>query len=50
MASPPLHREIRELVDPEERRAGNVFAEVGLASRLDAVERVSAVDEAVLDQ
>jgi hypothetical protein len=43
-------RHVRELVDAEERGAGNVLAQVRLASRLDALERVPAVDEPVLDQ
>jgi hypothetical protein len=49
---PPLalHVEIRELVDPEERRARNVLVQITLAPRLDPVERVPAVDEPVLDQ
>jgi hypothetical protein len=44
------HGEIRQLVDPEERRARDVLLEVRLPSRLDAVERVTAVDELVPDQ
>jgi len=32
------HGEIRQLVDPEERRARDVLLEVRLPSRLDAVE------------
>jgi hypothetical protein len=45
-----LHLEIRELVDPEERRARNVLLQIMLAPRLDPIERVPAVDELVLDQ
>jgi len=43
-------RKIRQLVDPEERRVGNVLAKVRLSSCLDALERVSAIDEAEVDQ
>jgi hypothetical protein len=43
----PLGREVGELVDPEERRAGDVLVKVGLASRLDPCEVVGAVDEPV---
>jgi hypothetical protein len=46
----PLHGEVGELVDPDERRARDVLAQVRLAPGLDAVERVAAVDEAVVDQ
>jgi hypothetical protein len=46
----PFRLEIRELVDPDEPRAGDVPVEVCLVSRVDAVQRVAAVDEAVLDQ
>jgi hypothetical protein len=43
----PLERQIRELADPEKRRAGDVGLEVRLSPRLDAREVVPAVDEAV---
>jgi hypothetical protein len=43
----PLGGEVGELVDPEERRAGDVLSKKGLAPRLDACEVVAAVDEAV---
>jgi hypothetical protein len=46
----PLDRQVGQLVDPEERRAGNVRVEVALATGLDPGEVVAAVDEAVLDQ
>jgi hypothetical protein len=46
----PLDRQVGELVDPDERRAGDMLVEVCLSSRVDAVERVGAVDEPVLDQ
>jgi hypothetical protein len=46
----PFRREIRELVDPDERRPRDVPVEVCLVSRVDAAQRVPAVDEAVLDQ
>jgi hypothetical protein len=43
-------REIGQLVDPEERRSRDVLLQIRLASGLDAVERVAAVDELVSDQ
>jgi len=43
----PRGREVGELVDPEERRAGDVLVKVGLAARLDPCEVVGAVDEPV---
>ena len=46
----PLDREVRELVDPEERCARDVPLEVALPTGLDAREVVAAVDEPVLDQ
>jgi hypothetical protein len=42
-----LDRQVGELVDPEERRAGDVRLEIRLAPRLDAREVVPAVDEAI---
>jgi hypothetical protein len=50
MPSLPCDRQVGELVDPDERRTGDVLVEVRLASRLDTVERVPAVDEAELAQ
>jgi hypothetical protein len=50
VAALSLDGEIGELLDPEEGCTGNVFGEIGLAPRLDAVERVAAVDEPVEDQ
>jgi hypothetical protein len=46
----PLDREVRELVDPEERCARDMPLEVALPTGLDAREVVAAVDEPVLDQ
>jgi len=46
----PLDPQIREVVDPEEGRARNVLLKVRLASGLNPVERVAAVDELVADQ
>jgi len=42
-----LRREVGELVDPEERCAGDVLVKVGLEARLDPCEVVGAVDEPV---
>jgi hypothetical protein len=50
MAPLTLDRQIRQLVDSEERGARNVLLEVRLAPGFDALERVAAVDEPVLDQ
>jgi hypothetical protein len=50
MPTASLGREVGELVDAEERRAGNVLVQIGLAPRFDAVEGVRAVDESILDQ
>jgi hypothetical protein len=46
----PGDGQIGELVDPEERGARNVLAEIRLVPGLDAVERIAAVDELVSDQ
>ena len=46
----PLDREVRELVDCEERCARDVPLEVALPTGLNAREVVAAVDEPVLDQ
>jgi hypothetical protein len=48
--STPLDPQIREIVDPEERRARNVLLQVRLAPGFNPVERVAAVDELVADQ
>jgi hypothetical protein len=45
-----LDREIRQLVDPQESSTRDVRLEIRLTARLDPVERVRAVDEAVVDQ
>ncbi len=45
MAPAPLRREVGEVVDPEELRAGDVLAEIGIMPSLDAGEVVAAVDE-----
>jgi hypothetical protein len=45
-----LHRQVGELVDPEEGRARNVRFEVLLATGLDPREVVPAVDEPIVDQ
>jgi hypothetical protein len=50
VAAPALDGEVGKLVDPDERRPWNVFRFVRLTARLDAVERVAAVDELVRDQ
>jgi len=50
MAPLALRRQVGELVDADERRARDVLAEIRLAPRLDAIERIAAVDEPVLDQ
>jgi hypothetical protein len=50
VAALTLDGEIGQLVDAEERRARDVSLEIRLPPGLDAVERVAAVDEAVLDQ
>jgi hypothetical protein len=50
MTTPAFGGQIRQLVDPEEGRAWHVLVEIRLASGLDAVERVAAVDELVPDQ
>jgi hypothetical protein len=50
MPAVPLDRQVGELVDPEKCRPGDVRLEVPLAPGFDAVERVAAVDEPVLDQ
>jgi hypothetical protein len=43
----PVDRQVGQLVDAEERGAGNVLAEVCLPSRIDPREVVPAVDESV---
>jgi hypothetical protein len=50
VAALTLDGEIGQLVDAEERPARDVSLEIRLPPGLDAVERVAAVDEAVLDQ
>jgi len=42
-----MRREVGELVDPDERCAGDVLVKVSLAARLDPCEVVGAVDEPV---
>jgi len=46
----PLDGQVGERVDPEERRTRNMLVEIRLAAGLDAVQRVAAVDEPILDQ
>jgi hypothetical protein len=50
MPALPARLEIGQLVDAEERGAGNVRLEIALAPGLDARQVVSAVDEPILDQ
>jgi hypothetical protein len=46
----PLDGQVGERVDPEERRTRNMLVEIRLAAGLDAVQRVAAVDEPIMDQ
>ena len=50
MTAPTLDDQIRQLVDPEERRSRNVLLQICLTPGLDSIERVAAVDELVADQ
>jgi hypothetical protein len=50
VAAPAFDGEVGKLVDPDERRPWNVLRLVRLTARVDAVERVAAVDELVPDQ
>jgi hypothetical protein len=50
MPAAALGGQIGQLVDPEERRSRDVLLQICLPSSVDAIERVAAVDELVVDQ
>ena len=50
MPATAFNGQIRELVDPEERRSWNVLLQIRLPPGVDPIERVAAVDEPVPDQ